>query len=84
MQFCNQYNQLDQRLYHRQAPNPLPNPVIGHFNHQVAEHIGWSQDVNLMTNWVDIIAGQHIPDGFAPPCHGVCWASIWTLGRSTW
>lgn len=66
MQFCNQYNQLDQRLYHRQAPNPLPNPVIGHFNHQVAEHIGWSQDVNLMTNWVDIIAGQHIPDGFAP------------------
>ena len=66
MRYQNTYVKLDTRLYHKQLPNPLNNPRIGHFNNQVAEQLGWTEDVDLMVRWVDILGGQYVPAEFQP------------------
>lgn len=66
MKFQNSYAKLDPRLYHKQLPTPLTNPRPGHFNHDVAERLGWSEDATLMKNWVAIIGGHIVPEGFEP------------------
>lgn len=66
MRYHNTYVKLDTRLYHRQPPTPLNNPRAGHFNSQVAEQLGWTEDNDLMTRWVDIIGGHYVPTAFAP------------------
>lgn len=66
MNYQNSYAKLDPRLYHRQPPTPLTNPRAGHFNPEVAEQLGWSEDDQLMSQWVDILGGHVIPDGFEP------------------
>ena len=66
MRYQNTYTNLDTRLYHRQPPTPLDNPRAGHFNTQVAEQLGWNDDNDLMTRWVEILAGHYVPAEFAP------------------
>ena len=66
MRYQNTYVTLDPRLYHRQAPTPLKNPRAGHFNPYVAEQLSFSDDADLMDNWVEIIGGHNVPEGFAP------------------
>lgn len=66
MRYQNTYAQLDTRLYHEQLPNPLNNPRVGHFNTQVAEQLGWTQDADLMNRWVEILGGQYVPAKFQP------------------
>ena len=64
MHFSNTYATLDSRLYHKQPPTALQHPKAGHFNPLVAKQIGWTDDPYLMRNWVEILAGEIVPDGF--------------------
>lgn len=66
MNYKNSYATLDERLYNKQPPTPLSNPRAGHFNPIVANQIGWDTDDELMGNWVEILAGIKVPDGFEP------------------
>ncbi|MGP5515059.1 protein adenylyltransferase SelO [Psychrobacter alimentarius] len=66
MRYKNTYINLDTRLYHEQPPTPLENPRAGHFNEQVAQQLGWTDDEDLMVRWVDILAGQYVPADFEP------------------
>jgi len=66
MNYQNTYAQLDPRLYHRQPPTPLDAPTPVHFNQKLADKLGWSDDKELMENWVDIIGGAYVPEGFCP------------------
>lgn len=66
MKIQNSYVILDPRLYHKQPPTPLKNPQAGHFNPIVAEQIGWQADDFLNQNWVKILSGEVVPDGFDP------------------
>ncbi len=66
MKFINSYARLDARLYHKQLPTPLQHPQAGHFNPIVAQQLGWDTDEQLMANWVAILSGQIVPDGFEP------------------
>ncbi|MGY8856865.1 MAG: protein adenylyltransferase SelO [Pseudomonadales bacterium] len=66
MRYQNTYVTLDTRLYHEQPPTPLDNPRAGHFNDQVAQQLGWIEDKELMTNWVEIVSGQYVPASFKP------------------
>ncbi|MGP9688933.1 protein adenylyltransferase SelO [Psychrobacter sp. AOP22-C1-C5] len=66
MRYQNTYVNLDTRLYHEQPPTPLDNPRAAHFNTQVAEQLGWTDDDELMTRWVEILAGQYVPTEFRP------------------
>ncbi|MER2010729.1 MAG: protein adenylyltransferase SelO family protein [Psychrobacter alimentarius] len=66
MRYKNTYINLDTRLYHEQPPTPLENPRAGHFNEQVAQQLGWTDDEDLMARWVDILAGQYVPADFEP------------------
>lgn len=66
MRYQNTYVNLDTRLYHKQPPTPLDNPKAGHFNTQVAEQLAFAEDDDLMTRWVDILAGHYVPAEFTP------------------
>lgn len=66
MHYHNTYKNLDTRLYTRQLPTPLDNPRAGHFNEQLAAQLGWSDDADLMTRWVEILGGHYVPEAFAP------------------
>lgn len=66
MRHQHSYATLDPRLYHRQMPSPLENPRAGHFNPLVAHRLGWLEDDELMSRWVEILAGQYVPDSFDP------------------
>ena len=66
MRYQNTYVKLDTRLYHEQLPTPLDNPRAGHFNTQVAEQLGWTEDADLMERWVEILGGQYVPAEFQP------------------
>lgn len=66
MNINNSYATLDPRLYHKQLPTPLINPQPGHLNLQVATQIGWIDDETLMSNWVKILGGEMVPQGFEP------------------
>lgn len=58
----NCYATLDDRLFHRQPPVALTDPIAGHFNTALAEQLDWPADLN----WVDVIAGKMVPGGFDP------------------
>lgn len=62
MQIDNRYATLDEKLFHRQPPSPLQQPIAGHFNSQVARQLNWPES----TDWVSILAGQSVPEGFDP------------------
>ncbi|XID74279.1 YdiU family protein [Alkanindiges sp. WGS2144] len=62
MQIDNRYATLDEHLFHRQLPSPLSQPIAGHFNRQVAEQLDWPEQLN----WVEVLAGQTVPEGFDP------------------
>ncbi|WP_026471181.1 protein adenylyltransferase SelO [Alkanindiges illinoisensis] len=62
MQFDNRYATLDEKLFHRQPPSPLQQPIAGHFNAQVAAQLNWPKS----TDWVSILAGQTLLEGFDP------------------
>lgn len=66
MNYQNSYVTLDPRLYNRQPPTALSNPRAGHFNPLVAKRLGWDQDPDLMQNWVEILSGHYVPEGFEP------------------
>lgn len=66
MNYHNTFVNLDPRLYHRQPPTPLDSPSAVHFNQKLADKIGWSNDDDLMKNWVEIVGGAYVPDGFYP------------------
>ncbi|MBF0658075.1 YdiU family protein [Psychrobacter sp. NG25] len=66
MRYQNTYVNLDTRLYHEQLPTALDNPRAGHFNTQVAQQLGWSEDDDLMVRWVEILGGQYVPAEFQP------------------
>ncbi len=66
MRYQNTYVTLDPRLYHKQPPTPLDNPRVGHFNTQVAQQLGWTEDSDLMARWVDIVGGHYVPEAFDP------------------
>lgn len=64
MKIDNRYARLDARLFHKQPPEPLNNPVAGHFNAALAEQLDWQfTDAN---DWIPILAGQVLPEGFDP------------------
>ena len=58
----NRYATLDDGLFHRQPPVALTDPIAGHFNAELAEQLNWPTDLN----WVDVIAGKVVPEGFEP------------------
>lgn len=62
MQFDNRYATLDEKLFHRQPPSPLQQPIAGHFNTQVATQLNWPQSAD----WVSILGGQTLLEGFDP------------------
>ena len=62
MQIDARYIQLDPRLYHCQAPDPLKQPRAGHFNPLVAAQLAWPAD----WDWVQILGGAQVPEGFQP------------------
>lgn len=62
MQIDNRYATLNEHLFHRQPPTPLQHPIAGHFNHQLATQLNWSDDMD----WVKILAGEIIPENFDP------------------
>lgn len=62
MQFDNRYATLDEKLFHRQPPSPLQQPIAGHFNTQVAAQLNWPQSAD----WVSILGGQTLLEGFDP------------------
>lgn len=62
VQFDNRYATLDARLFHRQPPAALQQPIAGHFNPQVAQQLNWPVD----TDWVSILSGQSVLPGFDP------------------
>lgn len=62
MQFDNRYATLDERLFHRQPPSPLQQPIAGHFNRSVAQQLNWPDDAD----WVSILAGHSVLPGFDP------------------
>ncbi|AXI02044.1 protein adenylyltransferase SelO [Aquirhabdus parva] len=64
MNIDNRYALLDPRLFHKQPPKPLKNPIAGHFNHALASQLGWQE--TEPDQWVPIIAGETLPDGFDP------------------
>jgi len=64
MNIDNRYALLDPRLFHKQPPKPLKNPIAGHFNHALASQLGWQE--TAPDQWVPIIAGETLPDGFDP------------------
>ncbi|WP_367109206.1 YdiU family protein [uncultured Psychrobacter sp.] len=66
MRYQNTYANLDPRLYHKQPPTALKNPRAGHFNLALAEKLGWTEDEDLMSRWVDILGGQYVPTEFEP------------------
>lgn len=66
MRYQNTYFNLDTRLYHEQPPTPLDNPRAGHFNEQVAEQLGITNEEELKTRWVEILSGQYVPTDFKP------------------
>ena len=66
MNYQNSYATLDPRLYNQQPPTALNNPKAGHFNPLVAKRLGWDQDPDLMQNWVEILSGNYVPEGFEP------------------
>ncbi|MBO1531909.1 YdiU family protein [Psychrobacter sp. F1192] len=66
MRYHNTYARLDPRLYHQQQPTPLTHPKMGHFNTSVAKQIGWTEEEDLMTHWVDILGGHYVPEQFEP------------------
>lgn len=66
MRYQNTYVNLDTRLYHEQVPTPLDNPRAGHFNTEIAQQLGWTEDEDLMARWVEILGGQYVPTQFQP------------------
>lgn len=66
MRYQNTYATLDPRLYHKQSPTPLKAPRAGHFNHALAEQLGWTAQEDLMAHWVEILGGQYVPEPFEP------------------
>lgn len=66
MRYQNTYVDLDPRLYHKQSPKALENPRAGHFNTQVAQQLGWTDDEELMARWIEIFGGQYVPAQFEP------------------
>lgn len=64
MKTNNRYARLDPRLFHKQPPEPLSNPIAGHFNAALAEQLDWQ--FTDARDWVPILAGQVVPEGFDP------------------
>lgn len=64
MNIDNRYALLDPRLFHKQSPEPLNNPIAGHFNAALASQLGWPYHDEK--DWVPIIAGQVVVEGFDP------------------
>lgn len=62
MQIDNRYATLDDRLFHRQPPSPLQQPIAGHLNVHVAQQLNWPASAD----WISILAGETIPAGFDP------------------
>ncbi len=64
MNIDNVYAKLDPRLFTKQPPTPLKNPRPGHFNTALAQQLRWPWcDPE---QWVSILAGQTVPEGFEP------------------
>lgn len=64
MKIDNRYARLDARFFHKQPPEPLNNPVAGHFNTALAEQLDWQ--FTDAQDWIPILAGQVVPEGFDP------------------
>jgi uncharacterized protein YdiU (UPF0061 family) len=64
MNIDNRYTRLDPRLYHKQPPEPLANPIAGHFNSALAEQLLWPY--TDAAEWVPIFAGEVVPEDFEP------------------
>lgn len=64
MKIDNRYALLDSRLFHKQPPEPLNNPVAGHFNTALAAQLDWP--FTDEKDWVSILSGHVVPEGFDP------------------
>jgi len=64
MNIDNRYARLDPRLFHKQPPEPLNNPIAGHFNAALAKQLNWQY--TDAKDWIPIISGQIVPEGFDP------------------
>jgi len=64
MKIDNRYARLDPRLFHKQLPEPLHNPIAGHFNAALAAQLNWQY--TDAQDWVAILSGQVVPEGFDP------------------
>ncbi len=64
MNIDNRYALLDPRLFHKQSPDPLNNPIAGHFNDALALQLDWPYTDE--EDWVQILAGHVTPSGFDP------------------
>jgi uncharacterized protein YdiU (UPF0061 family) len=64
MNIDNRYARLDPRLFHKQPPEPLNNPIAGHFNTALAQQLDWPY--TDAKDWILILSGQVVPEGFDP------------------
>lgn len=64
MNIDNRYTLLDPRLFHKQPPEPLNNPIAGHFNAELASQLNWQYTDEK--DWTSILSGQVVPEGFDP------------------
>ena len=63
----NRYARLDPRLYHRQPPVALNNPVLVHLNTELADRLGFADTDDIGPNdWLALLSGQTVPEGFEP------------------
>lgn len=64
MQFDNLYADLNDKLFHRQQIDHLPDALAGHFNLDLAQHLKWTADEQ--NDWINIINGTALPKDSDP------------------
>lgn len=63
MQICNVYHTLPAAFYRKQAPTPLDDPILAHFNDSLAQELGTNRHAY---DWQAVMAGRHVPEDFDP------------------
>jgi uncharacterized protein YdiU (UPF0061 family) len=66
LSFDNRFARLDPALGSRLAPLPLPDPYLVAASTQVADMLGLAPELLELPEWLDIMAGNRVPEGADP------------------
>ena len=66
MRFDNSYARLPERMYRRQAPSAVRAPKLIALNAALAEEMGLSAERLSEADWVEVFAGNRLPEGAEP------------------